>query len=144
MNLHEGEIAWIRDLNGSTGTTVFPSASTAGVAKEDLTAGGRQGAARRVHVAVDYTVSSGTMSCLIGVYGFANKGALTSTWCYLGAFNGGSPVTASTLNSASSTRIVLAEVFEMSTDNYSRLATRSIVPGGNSPVVSTYIGIPVT
>jgi len=90
-------------------------------------------------------VASGTMSLTVPVYGYTDPSTTlaTSTWVYLGSLNGGSSITADTQKwSQSATRITLAEVFSVSCENYTRFATRSI-PGGTSPVVSTYIGFPL-
>jgi hypothetical protein len=139
----EAPIQWSRDLNASTATTVFPSLATDGVAIPAYT--GRNGP--RVHIMLDYTVGSGVMSTQIPVYGYANPSTTlaASTWVYLGSLNGGASITADTSRwSASATRIVLAEVFAVSGENYSRIATRAYAPGGTSPVVSTYVGFPIT
>jgi hypothetical protein len=139
----EGPIVWTRDLNGSTGTTVYPTLATDGVANPGMT--GRNGP--RVHVGLDYTVGSGVMSCQIGVYGYANSSSAgwgASTWVYLGALNGGSSITANAATwTQSATRITLSEVFTASGESFTRYATRSYAPGGTSPVISTYIGFPL-
>lgn len=141
VQINEAAIQWRRDLNGSTSSTVYPTSATDGVAIPGNT--GRDGS--RVHVAVDYTVGSGTMSLQVGVYGYtyASTTWATSTWVYLGSLNGGASITADTGKwSQSATRLTLAEVFSVSGENYQRIATRSI-PGGTSPVVSTYVGFAV-
>ena len=136
--LSEAGILFTQDLAGSTSTTPYPSGATAGVPVPGNP--GRDGT--RVHVAVDYTVASGTMSLTVPVYGYTwpSNTLPNPIWVYLGALNGGTSITNNTSSSAqSATRITLAEVFSMSGENYQRYATRSI-PGGTSPVVSTYIG----
>ncbi len=145
IQIREAPISWSQHLDASTSATVYPSLSTDGVAIPTSTGHG----ASRVHIGVDYTVASGTMSLTVGVYGLttplsaggaAGKWVGTSTWVYLGSLNGGSSITADTQKwSQSATRITLTEVFSVSAENYQRIATRSI-PGGTSPVVSTYVG----
>lgn len=140
----EPSIIWAQHLDASTSATVYPTLATDGVAIP-----GTGHAANRVHIGVDYTVASGTMSLTVGVYGLttplsaggtAGKWIGTSTWVYLGSLNGGSSITADTQKwSQSTTRITLTEVFSVSGENYQRIATRSI-PGGTTPVVSTYVG----
>lgn len=138
--LSEAEIVWTADLAGTTTVTTYPTSSTAGIAKPAVT--GR--AASRVHVGVDYTAASGTLSLTVALYGYATTGWTTSTWVYLGSLNGGSSIAADTAKwSQSATRITLAEVFSVSGENYARYATRVGPPGGSSPVVSTYIGFPL-
>jgi len=137
--LNEAPVKWIRDLNGSTAVTVFPSLATDGVAVPGNT--GRDGS--RVHIMADYTVASGTMSLTVGVYGYTwpTTTLSTSTWVYLASLNSGSSIAVDTAKwSVSATRIVLAEVFSFSGENYQRIATRIGPPGGSSPVVSTYVG----
>lgn len=137
--LREAPIKWQRDLNGSTAVTVYPTLATDGVAIPDAT--GRNGS--RVHVGVDYTAASGTLSLTVALYGYTNPSTTwaTSTWVYLASLNGGSSITADTAKwSMSGTRIALAEVFSASGENYTRYATRIGPPGGSSPVVSTYVG----
>jgi hypothetical protein len=137
MQLREGRVDWVADLAGSTSSTVYPSGATAGVTPPNP---GRS--ASRLHVFVDYTVASGTMSLNVSLYGYTGGSATPATpaWVYLGALNGGSSITANTSTwSQSATRITLAEVFSVSGENFSRYATRS-VPGGTSPVVSTWVG----
>lgn len=146
FQIHEGAIKWSQDLNGSVLTTVYPSGGTAGVPIPSL---GRT--ANRIHIGLDYTVASGTMSITIPVYGYtiplsAGTGSSgswlsTSTWVYLGSLNGGANIAADTSKwSPSATRISFAEVFTVSGENYSRIATRNYAAGGTSPVVSTYVG----
>jgi hypothetical protein len=141
--LHESPVIWYQDLAGSTSATVYPTLATNGIAIPAST--GRNG--QRVHIGVDYTVASGTMSLTVPVYGYAassSVGWAASTWVYLGSLNSGSSITTDTQKwSQSATRITLTEVFSVSGENYSRIATRSI-PGGTNPVVSTYIGFPIT
>ena len=141
-SLREGPVVWTRDLNGSTAVTVFPSLATDGVPIPSQT--GRNG--NRVHVGVDYTAASGTLSLTVALYGYTNPSTTwaTSTWVYLGSLNGGTSIAADTAKwSVSATRICLAEVFSCSGENYTRFATRVGPPGGSSPVVSTYIGFPI-
>ncbi len=146
MSQREGQIIWYQDLANTILTTVYPSGGSAGVAIPTL---GR--AASRVHIGVDYTVASGTMSVSIPIYGYtippgaggtvSNTWLSTSTWVYLGGLNAGASITADTTRwSQSATRITLAEVFSVSGENYSRIATRNYAAGGTTPVVSTYIG----
>ena len=143
VQLTEAPIKWVQDLNGSAGTTVFPSGASAGLASPNE----RRNSAR-VHVALDYTVASGTMSTQVALYGYADamsSGAAgtfaTSTWVYLGAMNGGASITANNATwSASATRILFAEVFSVGGGQYSRFATRTYGTGGSTPLVSTYIG----
>jgi len=142
VQIHEAPIQWTRDLNGSTAVTVFPSLATDGVPIPAYT--GRNGS--RVHVGVDYTAASGTLSLTVGLYGYTNPSTTwaTSTWVYLASLNAGGSIASDTSKwSSSATRITLAEVFGVSGENYTRLATRIGPPGGTSPVVSTYIGFPL-
>lgn len=144
--VREAPITWTQHLAGSTAVTVYPTLATDGVAIP--TASGR--AASRVHIGVDYIVASGTMSLTCGVYGYtlvapgggtAGTWIATSTWVYLGSLNAGSSIAADTAKwSQSATRITFAEVFTVSGENYSRIATRIGPPGGTTPVVSTYVG----
>lgn len=145
MMQREPSIDWVQDLAGSTAVTVYPTLATNGVPIP--TAGS---VANRVHIGVDYTAASGTLSLTVSVYGLttplsaggtAGTWLGTSTWTYLGPLNGGLSITADTAKwSASATRIILSEVFSISGNNYQRIATRIGPPGGSSPVVSTYVG----
>jgi hypothetical protein len=146
QQLREGQIIWYQDLANTVLTTVYPSGLTAGVPIPSV---GRT--ASRVHIGVDYTVASGTLSVTIPIYGLttvpgaggtvSNTWLSTSTWVYLGSLNAGASITANggTWNQATS-RITFAEVFSVSGENYSRIATRNYAAGGTTPVVSTYIG----
>lgn len=141
--LVEREIIWIQDLNGSASTTVYPSGASAGVAAPNV----RRNASR-VHVGLEYTVASGTLSTQIGLYGYTDAMAsgaagtwATSTWVYLGALNAGSSITANAATwTSSATRLAFAEVFSVGGGQYSRYATRAYATGGTTPLVSTYIG----
>lgn len=144
MQLREGPIIWAQDLIGSTGTTVYPSGASAGIPRPANARG-----ASRIHVAMDYTVASGTLSTQVSLYGYTESNGTgtagtfggTSTWVYLGALNGGASITANAATwTASATRLLVAEVFSVSAENYTRYATRAYGTGGSSPVVSTYIG----
>lgn len=141
MQLREGSVLWVQDLNGSTGTTVYPSGATAGVAVPSAFGAGRT--ASRVHLMADYTVASGTISFQVALYGYTGGSPVPTVpkWVYLGALNGGSSITANAATwTTSATQIQLAEVFSVSGENYSRFATRSYAPGGTSPVLSTWVG----
>jgi hypothetical protein len=142
--LSEGPIYWLQDLNGSASSTAFPAASTNGVAKESLaTSPGPGRGASRVHVAVRAEAASGALTATVHLIGYANRGALSSApmWTYLGSMNGGTAMAVDTTKwSPNSSTIAVSEVFSVSADNYERLATVSISPGGSSPLVSTWIG----
>ena len=138
-----GQIIWVQDLNGSAGTTAYPSASTAGVAPEDASPSiDANKTGTRVHVAVEYTVASGTTSCTVALLGYATTGSLSAgRWLYLGSMNGGTAMAANTSKwSPDTSTIRAAEVFTLSGEQFTRFKTRSIAPGGTSPLVSTYIG----
>ncbi len=145
MQLREGPVTWVRDLNASTSTTVIPTATTAGVAIPDALAAGRLGA--RVHVLVDHGIASGTLSLVVHLYGLPrNSGDMTTgtpRWSYLGSFNNGSSMAQDAKWSGAATSIRVAEVFTVSPANYERLATAQYAPGGTSPATTTYIGFPV-
>lgn len=144
FQLRDGPVWWVRDLNASTSTTVFPSASTDGIALPTTFGTGR--AASKIHVGVDMSVSGGTLSCFVSVYGYATSGTLNSAprWFHIGTMNSGSAMAANgATHSSSANTLTRAETFSISGENYERFATRSIAPGGTSPVVSTYIGFPL-
>lgn len=150
MNLSEGNIRWLQDLNASTTTTVFPTASTDGVSVADVMTGGVSPGVvnNKVYVQVDYRDTVGATSCLIAVYGYSTTGifgTVPPTWSYIGALNKGAPIAGTGVGGvqASATRVVSTEVFEISGNAYSRFKTRSLVPAGTAPTISTYIGFPV-
>lgn len=148
MQLREGPINWVQDLAASASTTVYPgsvgTAATAGIPRPVNARG-----ASRVHVAMDYTVASGTLSTQVSLYGYTESNssgtagtfAAVSTWVFLGALNGGASITANAATwTFSATRILVSEVFSVSAENYTRYATRAYATGGTTPSVSTYIG----
>lgn len=137
-------IVWKQDLTASTATTAYPTSSTQGIALSSfgdtitpLTTGDK------IHVALDYTVASGTMSTDVHVYGYvaSSIGNSMTGWYYVGGLNGSGSITADAKWSASSTQIKLMEFVNITLDQVSRLYTRCVAPGGTSPVISTYIGV---
>jgi hypothetical protein len=148
--LYEGGIRWLQDLNASTSSTVFPTASTDGVSVQSVMTGGvgpgRVG--NKIYVMVDYRDTVGATSCLIGLYGYATTGVFATvpaTWSFIGALNKGQPIAASGVGGfqASALRAISTEAFEIGGNAYERFKTRSLVPAGTAPTVSTYIGFPI-
>jgi hypothetical protein len=146
---NEGPIRWLQDLNASTATTAYPTSLTAGVKKDDLMTGGI-GAGRtaaKLWVMVDYRDTVGATSCCIGVYGLADQGVFASTaaplWTFIGALNKGSPIAATGVGGfqISALRVASTESLPVCIDNFTRFATRSLVPAGTAPTVSTFIGV---
>lgn len=145
IQVREGAIGWVRDLDASTATTAFPTSSGAGVTVPTTWPVGYLGS--RTHVSVSHTVASGTVSLTLALYGLPRiMGDMTTgsqKWCYLGSFNNGSSMAADTSKwSPDASTIQVAEVFTVSAANYERLATRQIAPGGTSPSTTTHIGFP--
>ncbi len=137
ISIRSGKVNWVQDLNGSTSATPLPTASTAGVVP--AYPGGCSGS--NVHIGVDYTVASGTLSLTVSVYGYTQTGTFPG-WKFLGQLNNASSMAVDTTRwSPNTSQITMAEIFSCSGENYERYATRSI-PGGTSPVVSTYVGFP--
>jgi len=141
----EGRVFWLQDLNASTTTTAYPTLATQGIAKESLAqapAPSRVG--NRLFVAVDYADTVGATSCNIQVYGYADTGAFSTSprWLWVGAMNKGAPIAATGAGGAqvSATRVMSTEAILISGDNFSRFCTRSLVPAGTAPTVSTFIG----
>ncbi len=141
----EGPITWVRDLNASTGTTVIPTASTAGIVVPSTLQEGRLG--ERVHAFVDHAVGSGTLSLVVHLYGLPRiSGDVTvggQKWAYLASFNSGSSMAVDAKWSPTASTISVAEVFTFSAANYERLASRQYAPGGTNPTTTTYFGFPV-
>ncbi len=142
--LREGRILWVKDLDASASNTAYPTASTTGVVVPATLQEGNAGS--RVHVQARYTVTSGTASLTLGLYGYAVANTATTAavgWSYLGAFNSGSSMAANTATwSPDASTILVSEVFTVSAANYERLATRQIA-GGVGTATTTYIGFPV-
>lgn len=140
MQLREGHVYWIQDLNGSTATTPFPTASTEGIsvsAYPNVLNPPR--AADRVHVRVRYQVATGVLSTDVHLYGYDS--AVLSAWSYLGSINAGNSLTSNGAKwSPDGSTIALAEYFVTSGENYDRYMTRCINPQGTTPLVSTWIG----
>ena len=148
----EGPILWVQDLNASTSTTVFPSGASAGVAKENATTGVPAGGvtpmrgSNRIYLAVDYADTVGATSCSIHLYGYADRGAFAASprWLWCGAMNRGLPIAGTTANGLQAPlRVLSTEPINISCDNFSRYATRSLVPAGTAPTISTFIGFPL-
>ncbi len=145
VQIREGQVYWIRDLNASTATTAYPTSTTAGVAvPASLSAGGL---GSRTHVCVEHAIASGTISLVVALYGLPRvTGTMTTspTWAHLGTFfNGSSLPGSSTLPwDPTISTIRKIETFNFSAANYERLATRQIAPGGTSPVTTVYLGFP--
>lgn len=141
IQIREGRVAWHLDLNASTASTSFPSASTQGVAPGSAHAGSR------VHVKCDHTVASGTVSLVVALYGYTtgDVSGAGAGWYLLGSFNGGSAMAASSTTpwSPDASTIHTAEVFAVSGLNFDRFATRQIAPGGTGVSTTTYIGFPL-
>ncbi len=145
LQLREGAISWVRDLNASASTTVYPTATTAGVAIPAAWAAGNLGS--RTHVAVEHSIASGTLSLVVAVYGLPRvQGDMTTspTWAYLGSLNNGSSMTATTTTawSPNVSTVRTVEVFAVAAANFERLATRQIAPGGVTVSTTTYFGFP--
>jgi len=140
IQLREGRISWNLDLNASTSTTAFPTSSTQGIAVSQSHSGSR------VHVKVDHTVASGTVSLVVALYGYTtgDASAAGSGWYFLGAFNNNSSMAASSTAvwSPDASTIRTAEVFSASGLNFDRFMTRQIAPGGTGVSTTTYIGFP--
>ncbi len=146
VQIREGNVYWVRDLNASTSTTAYPTATTAGIAVP-AGAGAVGYLGSRVHVDVEHSIASGTVSLVVALYGLPRiMGDMTTspTWAHLGTFNSGTSMAASTSipwNPDAST-IRKIETFNFSAANYERLATRQIAPGGTTVSTTTYIGFP--
>ncbi len=144
LQLREGNISWVRDLNASASTTAYMTATTAGITVPTSSAAGFLGS--RTHVAVEHSIASGTLSLVVAVYGLPRiMGDMTTspTWAYLGSFNNGSSMAVDTGKwSPDASTIRVAEVFTFSAANYERLATRQIAPGGTTVSTTTYFGFP--
>ncbi len=144
----EGGIRWVQDLNASTTTTAYPSGGAAGKALSDIMTGGVAPlmAANRIWVAVDYADTVGAVSCRIDLLGYADQGVFASSprWLWVGAMNKGQPIAATGAGGSqvSALRVLSTEAFNVSGDNFSRFVTRSLVPSGTAPTVSTFIGFP--
>ncbi len=145
LQIREGNVTWVRDLNASASTTAYPSGSSAGIAVPSALAVGGLGS--RTHVAVEHSIASGTVSLVIGLYALPRiMGDMTTTptWAHIGTFNAGTSMGASSTvpwNPSVST-IRKVEVFNFSAANFERLATRQIAPGGTTVSTTTWIGWP--
>lgn len=144
----EGRVFWLQDLNASTSSTAYPTLATQGIAKESLASQpGPLRSANRVYVAVDYADTVGAVSCAIHLYGYADTGAFSASprWLWVGAMNKGQPIAASGVGGpqVSALRVLSTEALLVSGDNFTRYATRSLVPSGTAPTVSTFIGFPL-
>jgi len=141
-------IQWVRDLSGVTSSTAFPSSSTAGVRVEDLpTNPSRLMTGSRVHVLLDYFISTGTVSVTGALYGYASEGstvlAAAPKWVYIGSLNGGSSMTVNTSKwSPDASTIRHSEAFAYSGQQFTRFATRVVVAGSND-LVTTHIGFEI-
>jgi len=142
--LREGSIYWVRDLNASASNSVIPSSSTAGVTVPTSISEGNSGT--RVHVAVQHTVASGTVSLTVGLYGYTARGELSGTagWFYLGSLNNASSMAADTSKwSPNVSTINVAEVFTVAGANYERYATRQVTSSTTTgTATTTFIGFP--
>lgn len=142
------KIQWIRDLNGVSANTAFPSSGTAGVKPEDLAAGPSPNMlGPRVHVLVDYVISTGTASVTASLVGYADTGnaalAASPRWVWIKTLNGGSSIAAQTSKwSPDASTIRYAEAIDVGGAQYSRYATRLVMAGANE-TVTTYIGFEV-
>lgn len=143
LQLREGQVQWVRDLNASTSTTAYPTLSTQGVKVPSNMQEGNAGS--RVHIMCRHAVASGVMSLYVSVYGYSATGDFSAGgWSYLGSFNNASSMAADTSKwSPDASTISTVEVFSMSGANYQRIATRQIAPGGTGVSTDTYVGFPV-
>lgn len=145
----EGGIRWVQDLNASTSTTAYPTATTAGKSLQDCMTGGVPPlrSANRIYVAVDYADTVGATSCNVHVYGLLDQGIFSAAprWAWIAAMNKGQPIAATGAGGPqfSALRVLSTEAFVISGDNFTRFATRSLVPAGTAPTVSTFIGFPL-
>ncbi len=140
-------IQWLRNLNGVTASSSFPTLSTQGVAPESLRAGpSRNMAGPRVHVAVDYFISTGTASFTASLLGLAAAGTVFEAaprWFFIKALNGGSSITASTSKwSPDASTIQYSEVIDIGGAQYDRYSTKVVVAGSND-LVTTHIGFEI-
>lgn len=141
-------IQWIRDLSGATSSTAYPTSASAGVRVEDLpVTTSRLMLGPRIHVLVDYFISTGTASVTVSAYGYASSGSavLTTTpkWVWIATLNGAASITASTSKwSPDASTIRYAEAISVSGQQYDRFATRVVVAGSND-LVTTHIGFEV-
>jgi hypothetical protein len=145
VQIREGQIYWIRDLDRSASTTAYPTSTTAGVVIPATKAAGYLGS--RVHVYLEATVAAGSaISVTAALYGLPRvMGDMTTSpsWAYLGSFNNGSSMTADTSKWSNTTAdIRVAEVFTAAPANYERFATRQIGSSGTGLFTTTYIGFP--
>lgn len=138
MQARYGEIVFQQDLNGSTATTAYPSATTDGVGLPTTATAGRDGT--RVHVLVRYQVALGTVSTDVHLYGLTGTTAGPGHWAYLASMNGGSSLTSTGPWAVNSSTVCIQERFELGHAQLYRLATRCINPQGTTPLVSTWIG----
>lgn len=143
----EGPISWVADLINTTTTTAVPSGASAGIACSTalMRDAGVGAVGSRVHVAVDYNDTTAATSCTILLFGYADRYAFTTTpaWLYIGGMNGGASMAPIVARDGTLLRMLSTAVFNVSGDNYSRYATRSYLPAGTAPKVSTWIGFPV-
>lgn len=145
----EGPIRWAQDLNASTSTTAYPTLATQGVSTGAVITGGPAmlRSANRIYVHVDYADTVGATSCAVHVYGYASSGTFAASprWMWIGAMNKGAPMAGTGAGgvAASALRVLSTEAFIVSGDNFERYATRSLVPAGTAPTVSTFIGFPM-
>ena len=141
------KIVYIRHWNATTSVTPYPSGATDGVKAGDLVntpADAQLG--QRVHVAIDYTVTSGTMSATTALYGYTTSGtamAASPRWLWIGSMNSGTSMAADTSKwSPDVSTIRSSESFSISGQQFDRFATRSVF-SGTGVAVSTFVGFEV-
>lgn len=138
MQASYGEIVFQQDLDGSTATTAYPSATTDGVELPTNASRGKDGT--RVHLLVRYQVALGTVSTDVHLYGLTATNAGPGHWAYLASMNGGASLTSTGPWAVNSSTVCIQERFEIGQGQLYRLATRCINPQGTTPLVSTWIG----
>jgi len=142
------KIQWVRDLNGVSANTAAPTTGTNGVSVDSLTATVSPNMlGPKVHVLVDYFISTGTASVTASLWGYADTGnaALTTSprWVWIKTLNGGSSIAALTSKwSPDASTIRYSEVVDIGGAQYSRYATRLIMTGSNE-TTTTYVGFEV-
>lgn len=135
VRITPGEIVWQQDLDGSTSSTAYPSASTDGIALPTTATRGMSG--QTVHVKLRYQVASGTLSMALHLYGYD---ADTAAWGYLASCNGGNSIVYDAKWSPDTVTIILQERFAIGHGQMTRFKTRAYGTGGTTPLVSTWVG----
>lgn len=149
VQLREGEIRFVQDLNGSTTSTAHPTNSGHGGVVPSLPDGSRPGGrGGRVVIMARGQIAAAPMSFEVHVYG---KDAATGYWGYINSLNGGASIVATTVLGPNTSTAVIIEGLTYKNqasvpvlvENFSAFATRMVCSGVATTslhVVSTYVG----